>query len=117
MINERTRRVKPEDERPAQPDGRCFHCGRPVGQHHRDACVVPEQTVIVQFTYTALLKVPACWKGHDIDFYYNESSWCASSMIGILEEEEKRGSCACRWTSAEFVREATPQDEMDHNLG
>jgi hypothetical protein len=35
--------VKPEDGRPARPDGTCFYCGEPIGGKHKYDCVIPQK--------------------------------------------------------------------------
>lgn len=113
MIKENTYAVRPKDERPARQDGTCFYCGQPIGGHHADDCVIPQKTCVVDFTIRLVTSEPAYWNKDNIEFHYNESSWCADNLMGYLEEfENNTGRCMCGLVSAEFIREATKEDEI-----
>ena len=106
--------VRPQDERPARPDGTCFYCQVPIGELHKKDCVCRSKTCVVDFNIRMVVSVPEFWDAEQIDFHYNESSWCADSLLNLIEDRRKRARmCLCNITSAEFIREATEEDEEE----
>jgi len=93
--------------RPAGRPDECFYCKQPVGEDHKADCVCRQRTVVVRFTVEAVIRLPGFWDEEQIRFRYNGSSWCASNLVEILAEPK----CLCPFTTAEFVREATAEDE------
>jgi hypothetical protein len=103
-----------------EPDGRhggdrqCFYCQSPVGTEHRAGCVQRHRTVVIEATFTLVREVPEDWEPHMIEFQLNDSSWCASNMLGDLEKlDEADGRCLCSQFRGRYVREATPEDEVE----
>lgn len=112
MIKKHTFIVRPQDERPARPDGTCFYCREPIGELHKEDCVCRSKTCVVDFNIRMVVSVPELWDAEQINFHYNESSWCADSLLNLIEGRRKQVSaCLCNITSAEFVRDATEEDE------
>lgn len=101
-------KVTEDDERPARPDGTCFYCKEPIGNEHKPDCVVRSRTVVIRFMVDVVVSVPENWDKTDIEFMYNEGSWCASNLVEMLKEKP---GCLCSCTEAEYVREATEADE------
>lgn len=113
MILENTNTVRPEDERPARPDGTCFYCSAPMGGTHKEGCVVRSKSVVIRAIVEAVVDVPADWDEHMIEFHRNESSWCADNFWARLEEWERPDqgpSCFCGISTFKFVRDATQED-------
>lgn len=117
MKHEDSRIVTSDAVRPARPDGTCFHCLRAVGELHTDDCVHVRQSVVVEARIRALVLVPASWNSHDIEFYLNESSYCATNLVNdigrVSDLREAADLCMCPFFSATFVREATAEDEQE----
>ena len=53
------------------------------------------KTVTVQFTIDLPMKFPADFTNHDIEFFVNESSWCHSNIIELLEQYDEEHGCLC----------------------
>lgn len=98
--------VEPQDERPARPDGRCFYCDEPIGGKHKKTCVIPSRIVRVKFSVEVEVTAPLA-EGFDDDWvnhHYNESSWCGSNLISLLEQvEQESDGCLCSVVSAKVV--------------
>lgn len=106
--------VKPDDVRPARPDGTCFYCGMPIGDRHKDDCVIPKKSVIVDVTIRLPLLVPDFWDKEQIEFHMNESSWCCDNFISLIEDwQNKTGRCLCGVTDAKFIRDANYHEDKD----
>lgn len=112
MIKENMRIVKSSDERPARRDGTCFYCSQPIGSPHKEDCVVPQKTCVVDFTIRMVVSEPAHWSQEDIERHYNMGSWCSDNLMTYIDNWERNtGHCMCHNTEAHFVREATKEDE------
>lgn len=97
-------KVLPNDDgiRPAGSPIRCFYCNSMVGERHGDKCVIIKKKVKIKATVTLEVEVPKYWEERDIDFRYNEGTWCADNLIDMLEEE-KGDSCLCPKVLVEYV--------------
>ncbi|MFI2856891.1 hypothetical protein ACH6EH_07095 [Paenibacillus sp. JSM ZJ436] len=91
-----------------KPD-RCFYCNSMIGELHKTECVIRIKTAVMDFTIRMVVDVPEFWKPEDIEFRYNEGSWCADNLIDMIKKEE--GDCLCSHVQAEYVRDATIEDE------
>lgn len=117
MLKTETLVVKSDDSRPIGPAGHCTYCERPIGATHDRECVCREKTVVVDFTVRLVVRVPDSWRKGDVDFRYNDSSWCGSNLIDMLESVDRDDpkdtskACLCGRISAAFVREASEEDE------
>ena len=98
--------------RPAGKPNECFYCHAKVGEEHKEDCVIRCRTVNVDFTIHTVMCVPECWDENDINFKFNESSWCVSNLIkDIVRREEDFDKCPCFITEAKYIGEATEEDE------
>lgn len=56
------------------------------------------------------VEVPEDWDKKMIEFYYNDSSYCASNLIedmhAVNEQRDKEGSCMCDLVSVKYVADA-----------
>jgi len=65
--------------------------------------------VKVRATVEYEVDVPHDWKAEMIEFRYNDSTWCATNLIGDLkqfseEKAKKEGSdCLCQHVKVEYV--------------
>lgn len=104
--------VTKEDVRPARPDGTCFYCGSPVGSRHKNSCVIPKKSVIIDFTIRLPVLVPVSWDKKDVNFHYNESSWCADNLLSmIVDWQNKTGRCLCNLLDANYIQDASGAED------
>jgi len=61
------------------------------------------KTVTVRFTIDLPTLVPADWDNDLINFHFNESSWCSSNIIEMLEEYDEEVGCLCGICKAEVL--------------
>lgn len=118
MIHPETQKVtKTHGPRPAGKPDQCFYCQQPLGSNHKHECVMRQRTVMMQVTITLPVAVPECWTPEHIEFHRNESSWCAGNWANDLLEDpaadDPEPRCICSHYEAEYLREATAQDEAD----
>jgi hypothetical protein len=77
------------------------------------------KTVLVQYTITVCRGVPEDWDEHMVNFHQNEGTWCAGNLLNELlrvvpengDEFYAETPCICHCTKAEYLREATQEDE------
>lgn len=106
--------VKPNDERPARPDGTCFYCGEPIGGRHKSDCVIPSKSVILDFTIRLPILVPISWDKDRIEFRYNDSSWCCDNLLDCISAwQEKTGRCLCGAMTTKFISDANSEEDED----
>lgn len=108
--------------RPAGKPDECFYCNQKIGEAHKADCVMRSRTVVVRVTTEYVVDVPEAWSESDIESHRGESSWCAfnglveiSEMVARVSADdapEGVDSCRCWFTSYEYVREATEDDEQ-----
>lgn len=93
--------------RPASTQRRCFYCQQPIGETHKDDCVLIRKHVMVKITITHDVVVAAEMTKDDIEFYFNESGYCVSNLLDKLVESDKQG-CLCGVTDVEHVGQDSP---------
>ena len=86
--------VLPDAERPARMDGTCFYCREPVGGHHRYECVLNNRPVRIRMTFEWDAVHPISSTKEQIEFGYNEGTWCADNIYAVLEAAGRPG-CLC----------------------
>ena len=96
--------------RPAGKPDECFYCGAKVGEQHKPNCVIREKTIVTRMIIDFVDDVPEHWTEDQINFRYNESSWCADNILQKLEERSNF-RCLCSVASFEYLRDATEEDE------
>ncbi len=97
--------------RPAGSPDRCFYCNQKISQEHKKDCVIRKRTVVMDFTIRMVLDVPEFWDNEDIEFKYNDGSWCADNLIDMIDRDNK--GCLCPYVTAKYIKEASEEDE-DH---
>lgn len=102
--------VKPGDVRPARRDGTCFYCRQPVGGEHNPDCVILDRSVVMRFSFELVVCAPAIMNQSQLEFKYNEGSWCADNLLRALRQYKAKNGCLCSAMQAEYVREATAED-------
>lgn len=95
------------DSRPAGVAGECFYCRQLVGSPHSETCVLWTRKVLVRFEITMPVDTPHSWTEEDINFHFQDSSWCASNVVEMLQELENStdNGCLCPYVTAEYVGE------------
>ena len=102
--------------RPAGSPVHCFYCREPVGAEHKPECVMRTRTVVVRYSVEMVIRVPEDWDQGNIEFHRNEGSWCANNFIDEVSNLKDRVNCVCPFVSAEYLREATAEDEEQQAL-
>lgn len=97
--------------RPAGDPNKCCYCHAKVGEQHKEDCVVRSRTINMDFTIHVVMDVPESWDEDQINWHYNEGTWCTSNLLGILEDRENADMCLCDITEAKYISEATEEDE------
>jgi hypothetical protein len=92
--------------RPASLEEMCFYCHQPIGQEHKESCVLIKKKVKVRMTVEYIISVPNEWDKDQIEFHRNDSTWCADNAIKELEEFSK-GGCLCQYTNFEYLGDET----------
>lgn len=108
--------VTESSTRPAGQPDRCFYCGRLIGEQHKEDCVIRSKTVVIDFTFRTVLSVPEYWDEEQIDFRYNESSWCADNILSELVARSEEMGCNCNICEAKFIRAASDKDEYKYGI-
>jgi hypothetical protein len=112
MNHPETHRVTPENgPRPAGQPDECFYCHEAVGDDHKPTCVLRDRTVVMRYVFEVVIVVPEHWTKEDIEFHRNESTWCADNAVHVDLQRLAEGHCLCPNHTAEYVREATTEDE------
>ena len=97
--------------RPAGKQGECFYCKTKVGGQHKEDCVIRSRTVNLDVTIHMVMDVPEDWDEGQINFHYNDGSWCASNLLSYLNHRDGNVGCLCDITDIKYVGEATEEDE------
>ena len=102
--------------RPYGKNDACFYCKAKVGEQHKEECVIRERTVNVDFVIHAVMSVPETWDEDQINWHYNEGTWCASNLLRILANRDDDDRCLCSITEAKYIGEATQEDEEEFGI-
>jgi len=97
---------------PEKASTHCLYCSQPVPNHTTE-CVVPQRTVVVQFTTMMVISMPRCFDEEAINFAMNDSSACMSRYVEQLEREanQEEGMChICARSEMKYIREASAED-------
>lgn len=81
--------------RPAGPQDQCLYCQRRIGDPHKADCVIVgrlvELSVVASLTTGRRMEAvwtsvePHGWTADNIQFRYNEGSWCADNIFNQRE--------------------------------
>lgn len=113
MFLEHTRMCTPTNgPRPRGLPTECFYCHVPLGVEHTPECVIRSRTVVIRQTIEYTIAVPEHWNRGNIEFHYNDSSWCASNALVDLDLlfNTEDNPCMCDASQIAYVREA---DEIE----
>lgn len=89
----------------------CIYCHQAPGTEHAGDCVMRKRTVVVEARIKLVTRVPEVWSKGDIEFHFNDSSWCANNLICDFEMLKEYRPCLCDTTDIRLMREASPFDE------
>lgn len=106
--------VEKEDERPARMDGTCFYCKEPIGGRHKDDCVIPQKRMKIRMEVVFDVTVPVCFTQENVEFRFNEGSWCKDNVLPVLEDLRKEAGCLCNTNMVFTVVEGTPGLTQDY---
>ena len=87
--------VTKKDVPPAGKAGECFWCKQKFGSLHKLTCVTWKRKVYVRHTLTLVHEVPMCWTVKNVNFHFNESSWCASNISDLIGDKNQPSPCLC----------------------
>ncbi len=107
--------VTEKSTRPAGKADRCFYCSKKIGEQHKEDCVIRSKTVLVDFTVRVVVDIPEHWSKDDIEFKYNEGSWCADNLLDMIDRDDC-DCCLCHFMTATYVGDATKEDEASWGL-
>lgn len=57
-----------------------------------------------------IYEVPKEWDENMINFYFNESSWCADNMLDLLIERSQKGKCSCDIAEFSYIKDISPEE-------
>lgn len=104
--------------RPAGRPDECFFCHVAVGSTHKPDCVLRLKTVMMRYSFEIPVLVPEFWPDETTMFHRNEGSWCANNALTELQGVvETKVGCLCGVFEAEFLREASEQDDVNFGVG
>ena len=63
------------------------------------------RTVRIEISITVLHEVPADWDKEMIEFFLNESSSCASNLMGDIQKQLEKDGCLCMSTNCVYKGE------------
>lgn len=64
--------------------------------------MVKRKTVLIDFTIRLPMEFLEEQTEHDILFYLNEGTFCADSLIDMMEEYARENGCCCEITKAKL---------------
>lgn len=95
--------------RPAGPPDECFYCYQKVGTPHKSECVLVCKKIKIRMIVEYEAERPASWDKHQIEFHYNDSSWCAGNALQELKTytEKANNTCLCNEAHFEYVEDVS----------
>lgn len=95
--------VTKEATRPNGNKTACFYCRQPIGTEHHATCVLIKKKVQVQVTFLREMEVPAHWEKDDMEYHWNDSSWCVNNLFRDIGEHIGGESCMCPFTEIIYM--------------
>ena len=62
-----------------------------------------KRNVTIRWSVDLPMKFPIDWTDEEIEFYLNESSYCRSNLIDLLNKYEEEHTCICNISKAEIL--------------
>lgn len=104
--------------RPAGRSDRCFYCDVAVNYPHAKDCVCRKRTVLIEARVQYVVDVPEDWPVEQIESHRNESSWCASNDVALIQGRiDPPEGCPCFNLEFAFIREASAVDDIQFGIG
>lgn len=101
------------------PD-KCFYCSGLIGKEHDVECVCIDRPVKMRFVLELVIAVPRSWTQDEINFRYQESSWCADNLLSQIKRHtagpDDDKLCLCSRTDAVYIGEATMEEALTAGL-
>ncbi len=91
-------------KRLASDKNECFYCQRPIGELHKEDCVLINKKAIIKATIEYEIEIPAFWEKETVESHRTNTSWCSSNIIAELEELEKKNGCLCGLVKFECLK-------------
>jgi hypothetical protein len=99
-------RVTEKATRPVQePKDSCFYCHEPIGEFHKDDCVLVNKKVKVMAIVEYEIEVPNSWDKQQIEFSRNLGSWCADNMLDELYTLSQEEGCLCDFVTFKYLED------------
>ena len=99
-------KVTENAKRPASDEEACFYCRSPIGDYHKEDCVLVRKKVMIKMTVGYEVVVPACWTKEDVEYSRNDGTWCANNALYELKEmTEKNKTCMCHYANFEYIED------------
>lgn len=104
--------------RPAGKPDRCFYCGELKGSQHKSDCVIRSRTVVIRVSIEYVVDVPESYDSGSIEYLWNEHNRGADQTLNEIRVLRERvgGEEFCSLVWAEYLREATVEDELESRL-
>lgn len=102
--------------RPMGNQDECFYCKTRIGKQHKEDCVIRSKTMVMNFTIRTVISVPEFWDDDQIEFHYNNGSWCADNLLRELQARSDDSRCMCGITEAKVIRDANSEDEEEYGM-
>ena len=88
--------------RPAGKPDECFYCNVKLGGNHDDECPLVTKIVKIRATVEFDYECPRHWNTNQINFHFQESSWCASNLPDLLNDHMKLNDIECLCDESTF---------------
>jgi hypothetical protein len=103
--------------RPAGKAGECFFCHALIGAEHAAGCVLRKRTIDCEMTFRMVAALPEHWDSGQVEYWYNDSSYCLDTLVPLLGEAADRfgaaGSCLlCPRARVRYVGEASKEESL-----
>ena len=59
---------------------------------------------VIQFTINLPVEFPDDWSDDLIEFHINESSWCCSNIIDLLDDYDNKHGCLCSICNGKIIK-------------
>lgn len=90
---------------------KCLYCAGIPGGLHEDTCVCLDRPIKIRFSLEFIVTSPRSWAKEDIEFRYNEGSYCLDNLIeNELTRVKEVDGCLCNSGSVEYLGEATLEE-------
>lgn len=89
-------------------EDKCFYCPSTLGEKHHYECVCITKKVLIRAEIEYEVEVPKSWGQDDIEFKYNDSSWCSGNLIEDLRKLAQKDGCLCGKVRFTYIKDLIP---------